>query len=115
MSHKPGMRNLPLASTTGTPFAGRILPLLPSSAIRPSRMTTVMSGFASAPVASITVTWVKTRTCVLLVLCCAGRRDEQKRMSESRAIVFIVILCDYVRGDEIFGLFGALYSHRCRQ
>src|SRR5438552_11300719 len=58
MSHKPGIRNLPVPSKVSAPAGTKVSPLLPRAKIRPSLMTTVWSGWDGAPVASITVTCV---------------------------------------------------------
>ena len=58
MSHKPGIRNFPLAMTTCACLGTRIFPLLPTSVMRFPFISTVMSGRAGPPVVSITVTWV---------------------------------------------------------
>src|SRR4029077_5374464 len=56
MSHRPGMRYFPLPSTTRAPSGTRTSPDLPTAVIRSPVTTTVMSGRAGAPVASMTVT-----------------------------------------------------------
>ena len=57
MSHRPGIKNLPEASTDSASAGGSIVPVLPIAVMRLAEMTTVMSGWAGAPVESITVTW----------------------------------------------------------
>src|SRR5262249_40794623 len=56
MSHRPGMRYFPLPSTTRAPSGTPTSPNLPTTVIRSPVTTTVMSGRAGAPVASMTVT-----------------------------------------------------------
>src|SRR5262245_8049750 len=56
MSHRPGMRYLPLPFTTRAPSGTPTSPDLPTAVIRSPVTTTVMSGRAGAPVASMTVT-----------------------------------------------------------
>src|SRR5262249_6147763 len=58
MSHRPGMRYFLLPSTTAAPSGTPTWPGLPMAAIRSPVTTTVMSGRAGAPVASMTVTLV---------------------------------------------------------
>src|SRR3990172_6032402 len=72
MSHRPGIKNIPLASTICAPKGGLACPTLPTAVMRLPVITTVMSEFAGAPVISMTVTCVSTsaRVCGL----CACRR-----------------------------------------
>ena len=59
MSQRPGMRNLPDASTVVADWGTVVEDDLPSCAILRPATTTVMSGCGAEPVASMTVTWVK--------------------------------------------------------
>src|SRR6185437_1669983 len=56
MSHKPGIRNLPLPSITCAFFGIATFPVCAIAVIRSPVMITVILGSAGAPVASITVT-----------------------------------------------------------
>src|SRR6516165_1858157 len=56
MSHRPGMRYLPLPSTTRAPPGTPTTSDLPTAVIRSPVTTTVISGRAGVPVASMTVT-----------------------------------------------------------
>ena len=60
MSHRPGIKNFPVASTTRAPAgAGNSLEG-PSPVIRPPEMITLISALGGAPVAAITVACVNT-------------------------------------------------------
>src|SRR5438445_2017796 len=56
MSHKPGIRYLPLPSMTRAPRGTAVMPAGEMAAICAPSMTTVISGFGAAPVPSMTVT-----------------------------------------------------------
>src|SRR4030095_263145 len=59
ISHRPGIRNFPLASTTSAPCGtGTAFPI---PAIRGPAITTVMSNWGSGLVGWMTATWVNTR------------------------------------------------------
>src|SRR5262245_50400656 len=60
MSHSPGIRYLPLPSTTCAPAGMASTPVGPRALIRAPQMRTVVSGWGGLPVASITVTPVMT-------------------------------------------------------
>ncbi len=73
MSHNPGIKNFPVASTTCASFGTRTLLVGPSSVIRSPTTTNVISSLAGAPLASITVTWVKASG--IDCGCCFGWTD----------------------------------------
>src|SRR5687767_1481408 len=85
ISKRPGMRNLPVPSTTiasagtGTPATG------PISAIRPLRTTTVRDAEASAPVIGMTVTFrMATDACLAAQ---AGRLANPSTRATKRRII----------------------------
>ena len=61
MSHRPGIRNLPVPSTISAPFGARMDFLIRT--ICPWSTSTDIPGRAGAPVASMTVTFLMTRAC----------------------------------------------------
>src|SRR6516164_2499659 len=79
MSHNPGMRYFPLPSTTRAPSGTLTSPDLPTAVIRSPVTTTVMSGRAGAPVASMTVTPVMASDFAGGSAARPGRRRSGKR------------------------------------
>src|SRR5262249_19336119 len=63
MSHSPGIKNLPVAATTSAFFGTLPISYFSIRVILSPTTTTIMFGFAGEPVASMTVTSVKTRDC----------------------------------------------------
>jgi len=59
MSHKPGIRNLPVASIRRAPGGGGTF--FPIATMRPSAIATETSARGGVPVASMTVACSKTR------------------------------------------------------
>jgi hypothetical protein len=60
MSQRPGTRNFPVAATISAPSGMLTSARLPIAAMRPPSITTVMPAEGGAPVASRTVTSVRT-------------------------------------------------------
>src|SRR5262249_26885728 len=60
MSHSPGIKNLPVAATTSAFFGTLPIWYFSIRVILSPTTTTIMFGFAGEPVASMTVTSVKT-------------------------------------------------------
>src|SRR5580698_5805555 len=80
MSHRPGIRNFPVPSITRAAFGMTVCAAPPMIEMRSPVTTTVVSGRAGAPVASITVTCVTTRAAwSARDCCCAGIWDENAR------------------------------------
>src|SRR5438128_2435419 len=101
MSHRPGIKTLPVPSTVSAPAGAGMAALLPRATIRPSLMTTVWSGWAGAPVASITVTCVIASTgpvgpAVACAQAPAGHRSTIRVARHRLMVVCLVVIMQQV-------------------
>ncbi len=93
MSQSPGIKNLPVPSTTRAPSGTLNFVELSIAVMRPPEITTVISGLGGAPVASMIVTWTKARgrdgaTGFVCAMTSAG-----SRVANTINSVFLIRLC----------------------
>src|SRR5262245_43680066 len=99
---KPGVANLPVASTTRAPFGTFTVARGPTSAMRFPRTTIVTSGTAGPPLPSINVApTMATTVSAVRGDVCAARTPEEIAVTVAAHIIDLKMLITFILGGVI--------------